>query len=512
MLDRLISGAGAVTDGADRSVRAVAGSRSRFTTRPGSVLVAGGLAILAGMLVLAGLEATDPPSPVALKPADVARSHDLADRTYSTVRGSLSTAYVETYLDENGNGIDDAGESTAGWDYWLVDPRTRSGITVRSARPPDVVFTYRGTGILIHEPGFARETYELYDDEVERAGLTVEPSFVLDTSNGSLGAGAAMDLTATPPPTGTLVEVAGSRTAAYVGVCRHSPDGNVAGPDDPCAADDAEAFEIVVFDRISRHAIRVLVAQPPEFIDDAVITGQLRREERAVDAARTAGGFDFGDVGLDISSRYILDDAAAPGRAPLTFATAAALTGSAVVILIGLAGGYLIYRRSDGLLPAPATTLGPGERIPARITGILRTPTGLEHVREAPGDLIRFVLGRPVMVAGSSVESEGDVPADPGAAPAAEPAVEREPGPLATTLIVERAGRPHGVAVGRGELTRVSTGRAMTLRAPRPAARIVAATGPMVLSFDTEADRDRAIAELIDESALGPDGRQIQQP
>ena len=34
------------------------------------------------------------------------------------------------------------------------------------------------------------------------------------------------------------------------------------------------------------------------------------------------------------------------------------------VILVGLAGGYLIYRRSGASLPAPATTLGPGERIP----------------------------------------------------------------------------------------------------------------------------------------------------
>ena len=76
MLDRLISGAGAVTDGADRSVRPLAGGSQRgfATTRPGSLLVAALLLLLAGMLVVAGLEATDPSTPVTLGPADVAAS------------------------------------------------------------------------------------------------------------------------------------------------------------------------------------------------------------------------------------------------------------------------------------------------------------------------------------------------------------------------------------------------------------------------------------------------------
>jgi hypothetical protein len=46
----------------------------------------------------------------------------------------------------------------------------------------------------------------------------------------------------------------------------------------------------------------------------------------------------------------------------------------------------------------------------------------------------------------------------------------------------------------------------MTLRAPRPALRVVAATGPVFLSFETEAERDRAAAELLVESGLGQDG------
>ena len=61
MLDRLISGAGAVTDGADRSVRLLTSSsrgelpRDQARVRWSSSLV---LLALAGLLLVAGLEAT----------------------------------------------------------------------------------------------------------------------------------------------------------------------------------------------------------------------------------------------------------------------------------------------------------------------------------------------------------------------------------------------------------------------------------------------------------------------
>ncbi len=82
MLDRLISGAGAVTDGADRSVRAAGRrvARGFATTRPGSL--AGGrrpAASWPGCSSLAGLEATDPSTPVTLAPADVAASTALGE-------------------------------------------------------------------------------------------------------------------------------------------------------------------------------------------------------------------------------------------------------------------------------------------------------------------------------------------------------------------------------------------------------------------------------------------------
>ena len=219
------------------------------------------------------------------------------------------------------------------------------------------------------------------------------------------------------------------------------------------------------------------------------MTGLLRAEERAVDDARSTPGLGFAGLDIAVSDRYVFDEAAPPGSAPLAFVLALGLTALAGTILAGLAGGYLIYRRSRATLPAPATTLGPGERVTLRISGLVRTPSGLEHLREAPGELIRFVLGRPV----TSSVVDASAPVDEDAA-------------VATTLIVERTGVPRGVAVGLGELERLSSGMAMTLRAPRPALRVVAGTGPLILSFDTEAERDRAAAELLDESGLGPDG------
>jgi hypothetical protein len=509
MLDRLISGAGALTDGADRSVRALSGgSRNRFaSTWPGSLLVFALLVVLTGLLILAGLEATDPSIPVSLAPAEVASSHALGDRTYSTIHGALSSTYAEYFSDDNANGVEDAGEAVLVWYYWLVDRDARAGVTVRSARPPESLFTFRASGVLIDAPAYARESFDQYDDDAQRAGLSIEPAVVLDTTNSIAAAPTALDLALPLPPTGTTVDLSGARLGSWVGVCRHDPR-----LDPACPSDEQDLFEVLVFDRASRHAIRVLVRDLPEFTDDADLTGILRREERAVDDARTGAQVDFSGLDLTVSDRYVLDEAVAAGTAPLTFALAGLVAALAGAILVGWAGGYLIYRRSDRGLPVPVASLGAGERIQLRVTGVLRTPSGLEHVREAPGALIRFVLGRPVMTShvvgdaaaepGESGEpAEADVHDENGAAgdPLAEP-------PIETTLIVERTDTPQGIAVGSGELTRLSSGQVMTLRAPRPALRLVAATGPLLLSFDTEAERDRAAAELLVESGLGQDG------
>ena len=362
MLDRLISGAGALTDGADRSVRALSGgSRSGFaSTRPGSLVVVALLAVLCGMLILAGLEATDPPTPVSLAPADVASSRALGDRTYSTIHGALSSTYAEYFSDDNANGIEDAGEAVLVWYYWLVDRDARAGVTVRSARPPESIFTFRGSGVLIDAPAYARESFDPYDDDAQRAGLSIEPAVVLDTTNGLAGAPAALDLAGTLPSTGTTVELSGARLGSYIGVCRHDPS-----IDPSCPSDEQDLFEVLVFDRASRHAIRVLVRDLPEFTDEADLTGLLRREERAVDDARAGAQVDFSALDLTVSDRYVLDEAVGAGTARLTFGLAGLVAAVAGAILVGWAGGYLIFRRSGRGLPAPATSLGAGRTDPA---------------------------------------------------------------------------------------------------------------------------------------------------
>ena len=58
------------------------------------------------------------------------------------------------------------------------------------------------------------------------------------------------------------------------------------------------------------------------------------------------------------------------------------------------------------------------------------------------------------------------------------------------------------MALGLGEVSRLSVGNVFPLRGRRPAVRAVAGTGPLLLSFDTAADRDRAAAEVLDETGI----------
>ena len=373
MLDRSISGAGALTDLADRAVRVLGQRRGRnpLATRPGSVIVMAVLVAVAGLLVLAGLEVAEDPTPRSLLAAAIMTEPDLGDRRYATVQGAVSTDYVETFYDMNGNEEQDEGEAFAEWFYFLVDPVSLRGVTVRSMRPPDQVVTR-----------------------------------------------------------------------------------------------DAE-------------------------LTPATFTGMLRRDERAVSEAKTTSGLGFDDLGLTVSDRYLLEDGASPANPLLALGLAAIVGLSAGAMLVGLAGGYLVYRRSDGPLPAPATGLALGGRIPLRVTGLLRTRDGLVHVREAPADLVRYPAAAPRVAVSAD---------EPAAGQPAEPAVAAEP---PSTLIVERRGQPQGVALGLGQLVRLSSGSVLPFRGPRPALRAVAGTGPLLLSFADEATRDRAAAELLDESGLG---------
>ncbi len=472
MLDRLISGAGALTDRADRFARIFSrqGGGDALGHRPGSVVVAGILVVVAIALLLVGLEATDNPVPRTMAPA-IGAGDAIGNRTYATISGRVSSAYVETYGDANANDVKDAGETTDSWYYFLVDPGTRTGVTVRSIRPPSEVFRLAATGKVVEDPDYIAEDASAFANSAAELGFTIDDHLLVDASLDAGPAPEAVDFAAGLPPDGTSVSVTGARSGAWVPVCGEDRD-----LDGTCDKDEVDAYDVVVYDPAARRGVIVVTRDSPEFTA-ATFTGMLRRDEHAVSEAQATEGLEYGDLGITVSDRYVLDDGRAPASAMLTFGLAGLSGITAGIILIGLAGGYLSYRRADAPLPAPATSLAIGERIPLRVTGILRAPGSGIHVREAPADLLRF-----------GTAASGATTSDA-----------TEPG---STLIVERRGRPEGVAVGLGELTRLTAGTVFPLRGGRPALRAVAGTGPLLLSFDTEMERDRAAAELLEEAAL----------
>jgi hypothetical protein len=472
MLDRLISGAGAITDLADRLARMFTrrGGQDILGRRPGSVLVAIGLAVLAGFLGLVGLEASDDPNPVAFDAGHLATSSELGNRTFATVEGALHGTYVETYLDENANETQDPGEQAEAWFYFLVDPATRAGLTVRSTRPPNDVFVLHATGQLVADPAYIEDDRSLLEAELAAEGVTLEPTLLLDTTVPPTGTVLAVGLDALPGD-GATVSLSGT-TVGYAG-----PSCADFQQDPDCSEAAASFYDVVIFDPASGRGIIVYTSTSPEFIP-ATFTGMLRRDERAVDDARTTPGLDFGELDLTVSDRFLLEDGATPASAPVSFAASAVSLLGATVIFVGLWGRYLVYHRRQTALPVAAPGIALGERIPVHVTGVLRSPGGDLHVREAAADLLRFATSEPP-------------PTDTG--PVAEPT---------STLIVERRGKPEGVALGIGELHRLSVGSVIPFRGPRPALRAVAGTGPLLLSFDDDAARDRAAAALLDESGL----------
>jgi hypothetical protein len=196
----------------------------------------------------------------------------------------------------------------------------------------------------------------------------------------------------------------------------------------------------------------------------------------------------------------------------------------AAVIAVGVAGGYVRFR-PGGALPPAASELPAGGRIPLRITGDLRTPGGFGHVREAPADLVRFAMvpveaeppDHPATTLAPEAPPSTPAPELPLSTPAPElapttPAPElapTTPGPelAPTTLIIERSGRPEGIAIGRGELTAMEAGTVYPFRGARPALRLKAGTGTLLVSFESSTARDVAAAELAAETGIG-EGKQ----
>ncbi len=97
MIARLLSGAGAVADVADRIVRAFV-----KTGNFGAFIVAFALAAAAVASLIWGIEATDNPDPRTLEAGSVANTAEFGNRTYSTITGDLQRPYIETFEDATG--------------------------------------------------------------------------------------------------------------------------------------------------------------------------------------------------------------------------------------------------------------------------------------------------------------------------------------------------------------------------------------------------------------------------
>ncbi len=501
MLDRLISGAGAVTDLADRAARFLGGrvGRAALGARPGSPIIAVLLVTGAIVLGLVGAEASTDPDPRDLAAADIAGDPDLGSRTYATVDGGVHGSYVETYIDIDGDGEQDPGETGEAWYYFLVDPVSRAGVTVRSDRAPDDVFVLDVVGRLVADPTYIADDLDIMASEIASRGLTVDPTYMIDTTDPTALEPIPLDLAALPAE-GTAVSLSAT-TLSYAGPTCFGME-----TDPDCLEAPIRFYDVIMFDPETELGIIVYTTQSID-LSPATFTGLLRRDEHAVDEARTTPGLGFEALELTLSDRYLLEDGAVPANPVIAFGVAAVGLGLAALIVIGLVGRYLVYRRDpSGLRVAgagmdPALGLAPGERLPLRVTGLLRSPAGLVHVREAAADLVRFVT--------TAAPSAGTTSSTPGPPSTADPlpgvmsgAVAGAPEAVPSTLIVERRDRPEGAALGLGELRRLSAGVVMPFRGPRPAIRVVAGTGPLLLSFDDAAIRDRAAAVLLDETGL----------
>ena len=522
LLDRLISGAGALTDRADRLVRLFTSGRGPdvLANRPGSVIV---IILLIGTAIFSGLlaiEATDNPTPRALAPAELAAADDLGNRVYATVEGVLEESYVETYPDDDNDGVQDTDESGDAWYYFLVDDSGR-GVTVRSTRHPDDLYQYTATGVVVRDPAYVGVDVAQFHELDGTSEFDLDGTFYLDATANPGGEPQPLDLGREMPADGTFVSITGPYFG-YLDVCSGDADG-----DGECEESEFDLLDAFIGDPDSGRAITVVRKDHPAPVPIA-FTGMLRSDPRSIVDAKATQGLQFEQLGITVSDRYLLVDQASPANGTLSLAVAVAAGLLAVVLTIGLVGGYLVYRRSKAALPSGSRRLAAGEAIPLRVTGSLRRADGLIHVREASAQLVRF----PLEVAGE-VAQRDEEPVPPDAAEAGEPApigpdappeptpavpswstvaaaVQPPPQPappslpadVTTTLIVERQGKPEGVALGRGELKQVTAGRVMRFRGPRPALRVVAGTGALLLSFETTEDRDRAAGELLGESGL----------
>ena len=284
MLDRLISGAGALTDRADRLVRALTSGRGPdvMGNRPGSVLVIVILIVGSVVFGLLALESTDNPTPRAIAPAEVASADDIGRRVYATIEGVVANGYVETFPDDDEDGIQDADETGDAWYYFLVD-ESGSGVTVRSTRHPDDIYRYTATGVVVRDPEYVSVDVAQFGQLEGSSGIELDDTFYLDASSAPPGSPQPLDLTAEMPAPGTAVTITGPGVG-WLDVCTGDADG-----DGECEQSEFDAIDAFIADPGSGRAITVLQADDQPATAPVQFTGMLRDEAASIrDANRRA--------------------------------------------------------------------------------------------------------------------------------------------------------------------------------------------------------------------------------
>ena len=224
------------------------------------------------------------------------------------------------------------------------------------------------------------------------------------------------------------------------------------------------------------------------------MTGMLTRNEQAVDEADGSGATDFGNYQLEVSRTTCSTTARLRRIHPSPSSLQPASPFSAGSILVGRSAA------------TSSTTERPVHRPDPLELGSRRTAAAQGHglhphaVWPAP---------RPRGAGATSCDSSFA----PRSSSSRRPRARRTDAPRSswdvppsTTLVIERTGYPHGVSMDR-QLAPPVGRRGDPLRGPRPALRAFGGAWPLLLSFDSVADRDRAASELRDETGLGPDGR-----
>jgi hypothetical protein len=316
VLDRLISGAGALTDRADRFVRVFTSGRGPdlMANRPGSIIVIVLLIVAAVFFGLLAIEATDNPTPRIIAPADVALADDLGNRIYATVEGVINENYVETYPDNDNDGVQDADETGDAWFYFLVDD-SGTGVTVRSTRHPDDLYRYTATGVVVRDPAYVGVDVAQFHDLEGTSAFELDDTFYLDATANPGGEPQPLDMSGQMPAPGTFVSVTGPYFG-YLDVCSQDGDG-----DGQCDEAEFDLIDAFIGDPGSGRAITVVQADHPTQLPIA-FTGMLRGDAGSILDAKSTQGLDFESLGITVSDRYLLVDQARPANGALSMAGA----------------------------------------------------------------------------------------------------------------------------------------------------------------------------------------------